>query len=315
MFQWQLHSQLSPYPHFWLPAEVILLCPYTDLAGYKQALTKELLNYISAMFSSSVSGNSKTLNQQGNFCIGAVLRCWQSRACVYLYCMGLTHSSRVNNLQCLSEVAQRAHTVHWLCLPWVFCPSHCTCSAPPLVPCPGFWLLRISWRRWARAGHTRARPCPATACSGTGWPSSRSAAPWGSPSGPGDEQCTETRERGGKRSIKISSVLLACSAEKVLDSDRRNRQLCLLMGGDRVWGKIQVGTAITRTPKQQCTWEKEIQAKPQQQVPCNPVFTYLFPTHPPLQVACANTEFCSSVGMHFLHWASVSILGNKFQLT
>lgn len=66
----------------------------------------------------------------------------------------------------------------------------------------------------------------------------------------------QRRERGRKRSIKISSVLLACSAEKVLDSDRGNLQLCLLLGGDRVRGKIHVGTgnnSKTRTPKQQCT--------------------------------------------------------------
>lgn len=161
------------------------------------------------------------------------------------------------------------------------CHSHHTCSAPPLVPCLGFWLPRISWRRWAQVEHTRAPPCQATGCSGTEWPSSRSAALWGSLSDPVCEGCAETRERGRKRSIKISSVLLACSAEKVLDSDRGNLQLCLLLGGDRVRGKIHVGTgnnSKTRTPKQQCTWEKE------QQVLCNPGFTYLFPTHLPLQV-------------------------------
>lgn len=242
------------------PAEVILPCSCTELAGYKQALRPRSFPTISVQCSAAqYHGNSKTLYQPGNFCIGAVLRCWRSRGRVYLHSMGLTHSC-VSNPQCLSELAGKSSHRALAVLAMGVCDSHCTCSAPPLVPCPGSWLLRISWRRWARAGRTRARPCQATGCSGTESPSSHSAAPWGSPSDPRDQRCAETRDRGGKRSIKIWSVLLACSAEKVLDSDRRN--FCLLMGGDRVGGKTPVGTAITRTPKQQCTWEKEIQAKP-----------------------------------------------------
>lgn len=50
------------------------------------------------------------------------------------------------------------------------------------------------------------------------------------------------REGLGKWSKERYSILLVCSAEKVLDSNRRNLvQLCLLLGGDRVQEKNTCG--------------------------------------------------------------------------
>jgi len=78
-------------------------------------------------------------------------------------------------------------------------------------------------------------------------------------------QSVQRKKRKIREEKHGKTTLLACSAEKVLDWNRRNLvQLCLLLGGDRVQGKEDVGTGINSN---NCDTKAELEKKKIQDKP------------------------------------------------